>query len=857
MADTSFVTAVTGFGSLRSNATENVGLKWSNTSGATVTITQLGRWVVSGNSLTHTLTLWNSSGVLQRTVVVNCAGAPVGQFLYGSITPFDVASGTSIYVTSSELNGGDQWYNNTNTAISILSALGPVQSAYVSPGSPFDAGNNGGTYTSAGPVSFQFSSPSYPGWTKAGTIYDTNGYPYAVRGAVADATAGDTIQLPIAGAFTWGNGGSSVTLNKAITFDGRGTTITIASTGPTFGNGTIVNSGGARITNTIFQQPASANGTTAISATGANWRIDHCTYHSFTTGSNPGYFIYASAYGLGDHNTINTTLGNDEYLFVQGPSNSWTTANSLGTANAVFMEDNTITGPGYNDFNRNARGVMRFNLFTGQSKIDSHGYLSNSPGVGVRQTEAYYNTFTAAAGNYSSLEIRGGLFMGMFNTAVNPATGFTMTDYGFQYNTGNWGVWQTPSNYPLFFQIGTGQMTSIPVTSLVAYQRCQVNSTGTTTDWRNCGAATAAPSSGTQFTATGPGTGDGTAYVTPATEKAYVFGNARNGSVWPIFTGNIGAASTWLTNAAGYAIGATSITIASQTNFGATGKVAVGDAVAFAGDTGRYRVTASTLTGGPSSGTITIAAPGLTQAIAASAVTMTSGPLTDYQQQTGNSSATFTGHDIILSNRDYFADAGAGPNTGVTVGTAAQMALATPTLNHGFWVTNEGSWNTQNNQVGTPGYQKGQGRLYVGSGATWDLYYEPYTYPHPLQGTFPTLVSATVDSVGTTLTLVWSESCTTGAGGNGGVTVTPSGGAATATYSSGSGSDTYVYTLSRSIVSGETITVSYVQPGDGIESTAAQIDVASFSDSPVTNGSSVSGSQSPSLRAFASLGAGF
>ncbi len=71
------------------------------------------------------------------------------------------------------------------------------------------------------------------------------------------------------------------------------------------------------------------------------------------------------------------------------------------------------------------------------------------------------------------------------------------------------------------------------------------------------------------------------------------------------------------------------------------------------------------------------------------------------------------------------------------------------------------------------------------------------------------------------------------------MTIAASGGASTATYASGSGTTTYVYNLSRSIGIGETVTVSYTQPGNGIESSANQVDVASFSGQAVTNNSLV------------------
>jgi hypothetical protein len=99
----------------------------------------------------------------------------------------------------------------------------------------------------------------------------------------------------------------------------------------------------------------------------------------------------------------------------------------------------------------------------------------------------------------------------------------------------------------------------------------------------------------------------------------------------------------------------------------------------------------------------------------------------------------------------------------------------------------------------------------------------------------PTVSSATVLTEGNVLRMVFSESVTIGAGGNGGVTVTPSGGAATATYASGSGTNTLNYTLSRTLATSETLTRTYVQPGNGIEATSGGADVASFTTQAVTN----------------------
>lgn len=85
-----------------------------------------------------------------------------------------------------------------------------------------------------------------------------------------------------------------------------------------------------------------------------------------------------------------------------------------------------------------------------------------------------------------------------------------------------------------------------------------------------------------------------------------------------IRTSTAGTGASATTNNAGYAIGATTITLASA----GTGTIVAGDVVAFAGDTNKYVV----LTGDTdvsNGGTIVLAAPGLRKAIAASATNIT------------------------------------------------------------------------------------------------------------------------------------------------------------------------------------------------------------------------------------------
>mgnify|MGYP003112303378 CR=1 FL=1 len=85
-----------------------------------------------------------------------------------------------------------------------------------------------------------------------------------------------------------------------------------------------------------------------------------------------------------------------------------------------------------------------------------------------------------------------------------------------------------------------------------------------------------------------------------------------------VVTAAAGTGASATTNNAGYAVGATVITLASA----GTGAILAGDVITFAGDTNKYVVASgdADVSGG---GTITLAAPGLRKAIAASATNIT------------------------------------------------------------------------------------------------------------------------------------------------------------------------------------------------------------------------------------------
>ena len=112
-----------------------------------------------------------------------------------------------------------------------------------------------------------------------------------------------------------------------------------------------------------------------------------------------------------------------------------------------------------------------------------------------------------------------------------------------------------------------------------------------------------------------------------------------------------------------------------------------------------------------------------------------------------------SGQDHIKPNRDYYNHNETFNGTsGVGVGLYADMS-ATCTTGVAYWATDQGEWNSEN-----PGTD---GQLYKCTAPdTWELYYIPYTYPHPLTSTDSTPPSRSNGqptgtlSPGTTLTII-------------------------------------------------------------------------------------------------------
>ena len=81
-----------------------------------------------------------------------------------------------------------------------------------------------------------------------------------------------------------------------------------------------------------------------------------------------------------DNCNITGGAGNNELIFMRGPSNAWETPDTFGKSSNVFIESNTFNGPGYVcDANANTEVTLRFNTINGSMKIDGHGKATQHP----------------------------------------------------------------------------------------------------------------------------------------------------------------------------------------------------------------------------------------------------------------------------------------------------------------------------------------------------------------------------------------------------------------------------------------------------------------------------------------------
>ncbi len=250
------------------------------TTGAAITVSQLGRWVIAGNKQSHRLQLIDAAtkAVLAETTL-NAAGLPAG-FAYAPLpAPVTLAANRSYYLVSFEYLGGDLWYDNAQivTPTTLIKSI--------------DHGifNNGGTW--------------YPGGLANNPYIPTD-----LKGSFAGSAA------PTA----------SLTPNPASITAGQSSTLTWSSTNATSCTGSGFATGSAR-SGSVSVTPVT---TTTYSVTCTNGSTSATANATITvTGSAPTASLTA--------NPASITAGKSSTLSWSSTNATACTGNGFSTANAL------------------------------------------------------------------------------------------------------------------------------------------------------------------------------------------------------------------------------------------------------------------------------------------------------------------------------------------------------------------------------------------------------------------------------------------------------------------------------------------------------------------------------------------
>ena len=315
-----------------------------------------------------------------------------------------------------------------------------------------------------------------------------------VKAALDRAANGDTVLVP-PGTCTWSSSmdfdlAISNGTNKYLTLQGAGIDQTIIIDGVSKGQypnipylfrWTTVSGGLARITGFTFQGGTETDccnkGMIYIRGDSSLFRFDH---NKVVPTKTSGMMIWGNVRGVIDHNTFDVSKAFGLYTFhdswqaVGGyGDNSWATPGSLGTADALFIEDNTFRNDQTSSYHSYAndgwaggRVVYRRNTYIACTWAN-HGTESSGRQRSQRQYEVYDNTFIwdLKGNNFASLiGSRGGVGVVFNNTAlisngtINSL--FDLTYYRASQSFSPWGqcpsVWDQ-SGTSCLDQTGKGQ----------------------------------------------------------------------------------------------------------------------------------------------------------------------------------------------------------------------------------------------------------------------------------------------------------------------------------------------------------------------------------------------------------------
>ena len=263
----------------------------------------------------------------------------------------------------------------------------------------------------------------------AATINATSCSQNDVQTAINSASDGDTVIVP-AGICTWTTihqNTPAVTIpnTKGITLLGAGIdqTIIIDNTDTDSNKEVAIKVSGSigrpfRISGFTIDNGGKGtsynDGGMSIGGNCDAFRIDNIKFVGYGSGTG-GIVISGKTYGVIDHNIfLDVYMGAKIYGDrANNGADSWLEDQSMGTARAVYMEDNNFLSTGShkitNDAYRGARFVFRYNTVV-DATMSTHGACTSGSMRGVRHYEIYENSFSLNyVTNWSrALHLRGG-----------------------------------------------------------------------------------------------------------------------------------------------------------------------------------------------------------------------------------------------------------------------------------------------------------------------------------------------------------------------------------------------------------------------------------------------------------------
>jgi hypothetical protein len=268
-----------------------------------------------------------------------------------------------------------------------------------------------------------------PSMTQAATISAASCASADVQSAINVASSGDTVAVP-GGNCTWN---STVSIsNKKLTLQGAGIDLTNITDNGSGGAALSIDASAANfvaLTGFTFIKGADhPQGMIQVGGAAAEvaFRIHHLRLWVASSGSR-GIYV-DTVFGLIDHVTFDVTApsGSIQMTSLAGSSEGtdggftpWTRPLTLGTANAVYIEDNSYnygsTDEDCIDAYSGARFVIRHNTFL-NAHIGFHG-TDTGGSRGPVSHEVYDNTFTNnTASTFESGRVRGGTGVWFNNT---------------------------------------------------------------------------------------------------------------------------------------------------------------------------------------------------------------------------------------------------------------------------------------------------------------------------------------------------------------------------------------------------------------------------------------------------------